>query len=143
MSKTTKLVIIFSSVLLVCLVILGIMFGSMFNDGRILYKTGGTQIDESAQLSLEGIKSLNVNTPSCDIVFVESQTASVTLKGKIWARDVQEKYLYVAQGANTIDISFELEKQWPFNFFNTDLEMTIYLPADNMLDVGSRIRLAI
>ena len=139
MSKTAKVVIVFSAIALVCLIGAGIVLGVYFNrsgtQGWSGLRGDATEVYESAQLSIEDAQKLSVECDSANIEFVKADSASVTLVGKIWARDAQEKYLVVEQNADSIRIVFDIEPQKPFNIYTADITMTIYLPADNMLDL--------
>lgn len=139
MSKTAKVVIVFSAIALVCLIGAGIVLGVYFNNNGIEGWSGlrgdATEIDESVQLSLDDVDALDVECVSGNVVFVESDNARVTLKGKIWIKNPNSSYLTVYEEGSKLRAVFELERQQPFNFFNADIEMTIYLPAESMLDL--------
>ncbi|MBT3318749.1 MAG: DUF4097 family beta strand repeat protein [Clostridia bacterium] len=141
MSKTAKVIIVFSSIALVCLIGAGIVLGVYFNGSRDFVRFSdilgnATEIDESAQLSLDDIDALDIECVSGNVVFVESDNARVTLKGRIWIKNPLDSYLAVYEEGSKLRAVFELERQQPFNFVNADIEMTIYLPKENMLDLN-------
>lgn len=141
MSKTVKAVVIFSSILLACLIIVGIIFGVYFGKGKDFDNFSGLlgngiEINESIDFSLEDIDSLDIECSSADIEFIDSNTPKVELTGTIWTRNKQDKYLQVDKNGDTMNIVLKLERQRPFNFYNVDLNIKIYIPKDNMLDLS-------
>jgi DUF4097 and DUF4098 domain-containing protein YvlB len=140
MSKTAKVVIVFSSIALVCLIGVGIVLGVFFNQKCDLARFSNilgnaTEVDESAQLSLDDIAALDVECTSGRIVFVESDEPRVTLKGKVWTSTPQDSYLTVSNEGNKVRVVFKKTRQQFLSWFHSDIEMTIYLPKENMLDL--------
>ncbi len=142
MSKTAKVVIIFSAIALVCLIGAGIVLGVYFNNNGTQGWSGlrgnAIEVDESVQLSIEDAEALSVECDAANIEFVVADSASVTLVGKTWAHEPQDEYLVVEQSEQSISILYDIGSQKLFNFNTTDLTMTIYLPMDSKLDIDIR-----
>lgn len=142
MSSTKKVIIIFSGIFLASVIgmaiTLGIIFGSggfkSFGDIFQGYKFGVNE--SSGSIDLAGVSAVRIEVTSCDIHIVPSDVAKVELKGTV-IPGKQEKYLKVSEQDGTLLIDVE-DNSWSlFNIFNVfmDLDLTVYLPAGNMLDV--------
>lgn len=140
MSNKTRVVIIFSSIALACLIGAGIVVGVFFNSNNDFPKFSnifahGIEIDESEQLDLEDIASLSVDCFSGMIDIVEADTASIELKGQVWTNKKQETYLDVYKKEGTLYIEYNVDNRQLLSFLNIDMRMTVYLPKENMLDL--------
>ncbi len=140
MSKKTKVVIIFSSIALACMIGAGIIVGIFFGSNNDFAKfsnifEGGQKIDESEQLSLKGVSALAIDCVSGRIDIVEADTAKVELTGDVWGnQQKKESYLDVYEKDGTIFIKYDIDSR-PFSFLNIDVKMTVYLPRNNMLNL--------
>ncbi len=139
MSKTTKLVLIFSSILLVCLIGIGIIFGVYYGNENVTdgFKNlfgKGIEVNESETLDLEDISMLHINCVSGDIDVVESDEAKITLVGNVWTTEDLNDFLKVTMDADTVIASFDTKTK-PFGIFNANVVMTVYLPSEYILDL--------
>jgi DUF4097 and DUF4098 domain-containing protein YvlB len=139
MSKTTKLVLIFSSILIVCLVGIGIIVGIYYNNGN--YEDGlknmfgkGIDVNETEIFDLDGVSNLNVDCVSGRIEVIESDEAKVTLDGSIWTTQSNDDFLKVTNNSGTIIAAFDTKTK-PYGIFNSNVKMTVYLPKDSMLNL--------
>jgi DUF4097 and DUF4098 domain-containing protein YvlB len=139
MSKTTKIVLIFSSILLVCIIGIGIIFGVYYGNENVTdgFKNlfgKGIEVNESQMLDLEGISMLHINCVSGDIDVIESDEAKITLAGNVWSTEDLDDFLKVTMDDDTVIASFDTKTK-PFGIFNADVVMTVYLPSEYILDV--------
>ncbi len=139
MSKTTKVVLIVTSVFLACAIGAGIVIGVFLNNGgkfdNFYDIFGGKKIevDESEELDLGGVAAISVSCTSAEIQVLPSDDARVTLKGTVVSPRVQEKYLDVYTEGDTLYIKVKLEA--PFFSFYNGFDMTVYLPGYDVYDI--------
>lgn len=141
MSKTAIIVIVFSSILLVCLIGVGILVGVGYansdGDGNFGFSDifgSGIDINESEDLNLDDVSTLVVDCVSGDIDVIQSSKARVTLIGNIWPSQKESEYLKVYKDGDTLTVKFDAKSK-PFGFMSTDIDMTVYLPSDSNLTV--------
>lgn len=137
MSSTKKVVIIFGCIFLVCVigiaVTLGVFFGNGNNNGfSSIFNGHKFEINENSSLDLAGTDAIKIEAASSDIHFVASDEARVELKGMVIPENEQKNYLSVTERDGTLLISVK-NNEFLFSLFS-DFDLTVYLPADNMLD---------
>lgn len=141
MSKTKKVVLILTAIFLVCLIGAGIVVGSYFNSGNDFSSFfsifGGSTIDinEGEALALDDVSLLSIDCVSGNIYIAQAEDARVELKGKLLGKQEQTEYLDVYEQDGTLHVIFDLDSSF-LNIGATDIQMTVYLPAENMLDVN-------
>lgn len=140
MSKTAVIVIVFSSILLVCIIGVGIIIGLGYanegGDGVFRWSNlfgEGTEVAETESLDLSGISELYIDCVSGDIDVIKSDNAKVTLTGHIWPAEEASDFLKVFKEGDTLTVKFDLKSK-PFGI-RTDVHMSVYLPKENELDV--------
>lgn len=141
MSKTAVLVIVISSILLVCLIGIGIIVGVEYNNrdegesfNFLNIFGGGTEVNESADLKLDDVSTLVVDCVSGDINVIESNEARVTLTGTIRSTNQESDFLKVYKDGDTLTVKFDAKIK-PFGFMSTNIDMTVYIPKNSNLDV--------
>lgn len=140
MSKTAVIVIVFSSILLVCIIGVGIIIGLGYanegGDGVFKWSNlfgKGTEVNESESLDLSDVSQLYIDCVSGDIDVIDSDNAKVTLTGHVWPAEEASDFLKVFKEGDTLTIKFDLKSK-PFGI-RTDVNMSVYLPKENGLDV--------
>ena len=142
MSKTTKVVLIFSSILLLCLIGVGIIIGIYYGndnraDGLKNIVGSGIEVDEVQMLDLDGASTLHVDCVTGRIDVIESDEAKVTLVGNIWTTEEisNEDLLKVTKSEDVVTASYDIKTK-PFSVFNSNVTMTVYLPAEYKLSLS-------
>lgn len=139
MSSTKKVVIIFSGIFLASIIGMAITLGIFFGSGNNLLNFGnifqghGLEVNESSNFDLVDVSAVRIQATSADIHVIPSNVAKAELKGTI-IPGTEKKYLKVSKQDGTLLISVENDTFF-FSVF-TDLDLTVYLPADNMLDAS-------
>lgn len=140
MSKTAVIVIVFSSILLVCVIGVGIIIGLGYanegGDGVFKWSNlfgEGTEVNESESLDLNGVSELYIDCVSGDIDVIKSDDAKVTLKGHVWPADEASDFLKVFKEGDTLTVKFDIKSK-PFGI-KTDVNMSVYLPKENGINV--------
>lgn len=140
MSKTAVIVIVFSSILLVCIIGIGIAVGvSYANRGEDGFEFAnlfgsGIEVNESEDLKLNDVSTLVVDCVSGDINIIESSEAKVTLIGNVRTTGKKSDFLKVYKENDTLTVKFDVQSK-PFNITSTDIDMTVYLPKKSTLTV--------
>lgn len=139
MSKTAVIVIVFSSILLVCLIGIGIIVGIGYtnrgDDGSLANLFGsGIEVNESENLELDGVSKLVVDCVSGDIDVIKSEAAKVTLTGNIWTTEDMSDFLKVYKEGDTVTVKFDIKTK-PFTITNSNIDMSVFLPEDSDLNV--------
>jgi lia operon protein LiaG len=136
MSRTKKLVIIFSCIFAVAAIgasiTLGIFYGSGNSDFGAIFGGSNVNISEKEDLDMSGVKALWVECASADIHFVEADKSSVTLNGIVLSPLQQKPHLTVSKQGETLNIKVE-QDIFTFSLYS-NLKLTVYLPGDNSLD---------
>ncbi len=136
MSRTKKLVIIFSCIFAVAAlgvgITLGILYGSGNSDFGTIFGGSNVNISENGDLDMSGVKTLWVECASADIHFVEADKASVTLNGTVISPIPQKPHLTVSKQGETLNIKVERDI-FTLSLYSS-LKLTVYLPGDNILD---------
>lgn len=136
MSSTKKVVIILSIIAVVCLIGAGIVVAANFSGatgwGELF---GGSKfaIDEREELDLAGVEKLSINCTSGDVAFVASDEAKATLTGTVISAREQDEYLKVYREGDTLHV--DVDHKSHFFDIQTNMDLTIYLASDNMLDL--------
>ena len=139
MSKTKKVVLITSAIALACIIGACIVVGVFFSCGSDLasfsniFGSSLTEINESEVLDLDGISTLAIDCDSADIEFVDSSDTKVTIAGKILKVGDMEDVLNVYEDNGVLHIDSKFVPAF-FNF-TTGFDITVYLPADPMVDL--------
>ncbi len=133
MSKTMKVVLIVTCVVLVCLIGAGIVAGVYYAGmgGRSnffdIFSGSRVAVDESHALDLNGISEISVECASAAVTVVPGDEPKAEMKGNLWAPKKQDAYLSVTQQGEELSIRFDQ----PVTFFNwSDVDITVYLPED-------------
>lgn len=133
MSKTKKVVIVFSCIFLVSLIGIGVTLGAFFAGGKGINELadifGGEsfKVHESSDLDLEGVKAVRIDCASSDIHIVESGNAKAVLEGVVVSPGREQQYLSVVKKDDTVYISIEYDRFF-FSIF-TGFDLTVYLPG--------------
>lgn len=131
MSSTKKIVIIFCGIFLASVIGMTITFGF---GGASMFFGHGAEVNESSGLDLAGVKSIMIEAASSDIHVIPSDVAKVELTGMVIPGRQEDKYLNVSEedGALLINV---INDRFFFSIF-ADFDLTVYLPADCMLDAN-------
>ena len=139
MSKTKKVVIVFSCILLACIIGAGITLGvyisagNSISDFACVFGLYRLSVDEEEQLDLDGISQISIECASADIHIAEADKAKVMLKGTVISPEQQQAYLKVSENDGTLGIKIEYDS---FLFNISDFDLTVYLPADGTIDAS-------
>ena len=135
MSNTTKVVLVVTAVLVVCLIGAGVVLmtnfgGSLVNIPNMFSSKGGigVQIDEAQNLDLGGVESIKVNCVSGDVIIAVG-APRVELTGNITTNLQKDKYLVVENTGSALSVRFDAESTFP-SYINGDVKMQIWLPED-------------
>lgn len=135
MSNTTKVVLVVTAVLVVCLIGVGVVLmanfgGSFVNIPNMFSAKGGigVQIEEAQDLDLGGVESIKVNCVSGDVIIAVG-APRVELTGNITTNLEKEKYLVVENTGSALSVRFDADSTFP-SFINGDVKMQIWLPED-------------
>ncbi len=140
MSSTKKIIIVFSCILFVSLIGMGITLAVYFNTGNNVNEFGNIfgggrfEVKESADFDLSGINAVEINCTSADVHIVESDKPGVRLEGVVVAPNPQREYLQVEKRDGTVYIKVDYKGSF-LNIF-TGFNLTVYMPSDNMLDLS-------
>lgn len=139
MSKTTKVVLIVTAVLVVCIIGAAVTFGIMYNGRGPLNWTGvftssAIDLDENADFSLDGVDRLSIENVSGRI-FVKTGEPHATLTGRIMTNTDQEEFLTVENEGGTLTVKSDIDTISPY-FISGDMILTVYLPEDMGLDTA-------
>ncbi len=133
MNNTTKVVLIVTGVVLVCLIGAGIVAGVYYTGmgGRSnffdIFSGSRVTVDESHDLDLNGISGISVECASAAVTVVPGDEPKAEMKGSLWAPEKKDAYLSVTQQGEGLSIRFDQ----PETFFNwSDVDITVYLPED-------------
>lgn len=135
MSNTTKVVLVVTAVLVVCLIGVGVVLmanfgGSFVNIPNMFSAKGGAavQIDEAQDLDLGGVESIKVNCVSGEVIIAVG-APRVELTGNITTNLQKEKFLVVNNSGSELSVRFDANTTFP-SFINGDVKMKIWLPED-------------
>ncbi len=139
MSKTTKVVLIVTAVLVVCIIGAAVTFGIMYNSSGPLnwkgvFTSNTIDLDESADIDLSGVERLNIENVSGRI-FVKTGEPHATLTGRIMTNTDQEEFLSVENEGGTLTVKSALDTIYP-HYISGDMVLTVYLPEDMALDTS-------
>ncbi len=139
MSTTKKVLIIVGSVMLVCIIAAGIVIGTNFS--RIgskgwfgIFSSQSNNIEESADLDLSGIETVNVECVSGKIIVAPGEPGA-ELTGNILTSNPKEKYLSVKKEGDTLTVKFDADVVFP-QTINADVTLSVALPADIMANLN-------
>lgn len=136
MSKTKKVVIVFSCIFLASLIGIGVTLGAFFaggkgfNDFADLFGGEQFKVHESSDLDLEGVKAVRIDCASADIHIVESGNTKAVLEGVVVSPGREQQYLSVEKKDDTIYIIIEHDRFF-FSIF-TGFDLTVYLPGTGL-----------
>lgn len=133
MSTTKKVVLIVGSVLLVCLIGAGIIIGANFGRGSgksffSLFNSASVQIDESAELDLSGVETINVECVSGKITIAPGEP-DAHLTGSVLTSYPKDEYLSVAKDGSTLTVKFDSNVNFP-QTISANVALSVTLPED-------------
>ncbi len=139
MSNTTKVVLIVTAVLVVCVMGAAITIGILSAQGapfsiRGLLGTNTIDLDESAQLNLDGVRQLNIENVSGRII-VKPGEPRATLTGRIMTNTEQKSFLTVKDEGGTLTVRSDFDTIYPY-FINGEMVLTVYVPEGVMIDTS-------
>ena len=139
MSKTTKVVLIVTAIMVVCIIGAAVTFGIMYNNSgplnwKSVFTSNTIDLDESADIDLSGVERLNIENVSGRI-FVKTGEPHATLTGRIMTNTDQEEFLSVKNEGGTLTVKSALDTIYP-HYINGDMVLTVYLPEDMALDTS-------
>ncbi len=139
MSTTKLIVLITCSVLLVCLICVGIIIGVNYgkNGGFGFFGIANGDsfnVDESAELDLSGIESINVECVSGKINIVAGEPGAM-LKGNIITTNPKDQYLVVTKSDNVLTVKFDSKMTFPATI-STDITLDVRLPKDVLTNLS-------
>ncbi len=139
MSKTTKVVLIVTAVMVICIIGAAVTFGVMYNGGgplnlKNIFSGITIDVDEKADFDLDGVTRLNIENVSGRI-YVKTGEAHATLTGRIVTNKEQEEFLSVKNEGGTLTVRSDIDTIYP-QYVNGDMVLTVYLPADLGLDTA-------
>jgi lia operon protein LiaG len=139
MSNTTKVVLIVTAVLVVCVIGAAITIGIISAKGesfslRGFLGTNTIDLDESAELNLDGVRQLNIENVSGRII-VKPGEPRATLTGRIMTNTDQKSFLSVTDEGGTLTVRSDIDTIYP-SFINGDMVLTVYVPEDLIADTS-------
>jgi len=140
MSTKKIIVIVASSVLLVCVIalciIVGVNSGNMGLGGIFgLFSNKSVNIDETAKLDLSGVDTVNVDCVSGNINISVGE-GSASLKGTVLTASPKDSYLKVTRDGGTLTVKFDADT-FLRDFITCDVTLDVSLPnADFSLNVS-------
>lgn len=139
MSTTKKIVLIVSSVLLVCIICAGILMATSFGSGGFGMLFGSIKgeslnINESADLDLSGIDSINVQCVSGKINVTEGKPHA-SLTGSILSSQPKDNYLVVEKNGSTLTVKFDSNVIFP-STISTNVTLNVSLPKDVLTNLN-------
>lgn len=139
MSTTVKIVLIVSSVLLVCLICAGIIIGTSFGRGGFGMLFGSLKgesfnVDESADLDLGGIDTINVHCVSGKII-VEEGDPHAALTGSVLSNNQKDSYLAVEKNGSTLTVKFDSNVVFP-QTISSNVTLSVTLPKDVLANLN-------
>lgn len=139
MSTTNKVLIIVGSVMLVCLIAAGIIIGTSYskigsNGWFGIFSSQSSNIEESAELDLSGIDTVNVECVSGKIVMAPGEPGA-DLTGSIFTSNPKEKYLSVKKDGDTLTVKFDADVIFP-QTISADVTLSVGLPADAAVNLN-------
>lgn len=139
MSTTKKVILIVGSVLLVCLICAGIIIGA--NAGNMngqglfgIFNSASFSIDESSDLDLSGVDTINVECVSGDIN-ITSGEPNATLTGSIITANPKENYLSVSKEGSSLTVKVNTNGIFP-QTISTNVDLNISLPEDVLTNLN-------
>jgi DUF4097 and DUF4098 domain-containing protein YvlB len=137
MSNTVKVVLVVTSVILVCLISAGILLSVYFagvGEGTNIFdifSVSHISVDETHELDLSGISSVSVECASADIEFVPDSEPRVEMTGNLWTPEEKEEYLNVTEEDGKLAVKLDLIRS-----LFVDVDITVYLPEDSGLNLN-------
>ncbi len=139
MSTTKKIVLIVSSVLLVCIICAGIIMATSFGKGGFGMLFGSIKgesqnVNESADLDLSGIDSINVQCVSGKII-IEEGKPHASLNGSILSSQPKDNYLAVEKNGSTLTVKFDSNMTFPATI-SANVTLDVSLPKDVLANLN-------
>jgi len=139
MSTTKKIVLIVSSVLLVCLVSAGIIIGTSYGSGGFgmlfgTIKGESMNVDESADLDLTGIDSINVQCVAGKIIVAEGDPHA-SLTGSVLSSTPKDNYLAVEKNGSTLTVKFDSNVVFP-QTISSNVTLSVSLPKSVLANLN-------
>ncbi len=139
MSKTTKVVLVVTAILVVCIIGAAVTFGIMYKGSGPLNWKGvfdsvTIDLDESADFDLDGMTRLNIENVSGHII-VKTGEPHATLTGRIMTNTDRDDFLTVQSEGGVLTVKSALDTIYP-QYINGDMVLTVYLPEDMALDTS-------
>jgi len=133
MSKTTKVVLIVTAVLVVCILGAAATLWAISNQNgplnwKGLFQSATADIDESAPLDLGGVSHLDIENVSGRII-VKPGEPHATLTGHITTNTDKKTFLKVSSEDGSLTVQADYDTVFP-SFINGDMVLTVYLPEE-------------
>ncbi len=138
MSTTKIIILVVSSILLVCLIAAGIIIGTNYANGKAtdlfgLVSGKGINVNESADLDMTGIEVVNVDCVSGKIIIAPGEPRA-ELTGTIITATPKDKYLSVSESNGRLTVKYDAEMLFPATI-SGNVTLKVYLPEEAMVDL--------
>jgi hypothetical protein len=139
MSSTTKVVLIVTAVLVVCiLAAAGTLWAISSHNGppnwKGIFQSATIDIDENADLDLSGVTRLSIDNVSGRII-VKPGEPRATLTGRITTNTDQKTFLEVKNEGGILTVRADYDTIYP-SFVSGDMVLTVYLPEELGIDTA-------